>query len=149
METFHLFHLASVWKPITRTTSSSSQGAQVQSALPSQDRPVRTTVPEGQLTTSLPDYSSDIVHIPESQIRAAAVQMVYAQRNSLDVIIPEDSDKLERWVGKAVLDCLSQVEVSVGDVLSSNTGLLVPILIPPESSCCTQKREASGNSRLT
>jgi len=107
METFHLFHLASVWKPITRTTS--SQGTE--GAIPSQDRPVRTSVPEGQLSTSLPDYSSDIVHNPESRIRAAAVQMVYAQRNSLDVIEPQDSDRLEVWVGKAVLDCLTQVEL--------------------------------------
>jgi uridine phosphorylase len=108
METFHLFHLASVWKPITRTASPQ----QVQTALPSQDRPVRTTFPAGQLSASLPDYSSDIVHDPQSRIRAAAVQMVYAQRNSLDVIIPEESDKLELWVGKAVLDCLTQVEIS-------------------------------------
>jgi len=109
METFHLFHLASVWKPITRTAITGS--LEVQTALPSQDRPVRTSVPEGQLSTSAPDYSSDIVHNPAWRIRAAAVQMVYAQRNSLDVIEPGDSDKLERWVGKAVLDCLAQIDL--------------------------------------
>jgi len=106
METFHLFHLASIWYPITRSVNSET----VLGALPSQDRPVRTDVAAGT-TSSLPDYSSEIIHIPDSRIRAASVHMVYAQRDSQDVITPEEVDDLENWVGKAVLECVTEIDI--------------------------------------
>ena len=107
METFHLFHLASVWFPATRNIASDT----TQPALPSQDRPVRTDIIAGPPVSDLPDMIQEIVHIPKSRIRAASVHMVYAQRDSQDVITPEEVDELESWVGKAVLECLVDIEI--------------------------------------
>jgi uridine phosphorylase len=103
METFHLFHLASIWYPITRTSK------EPPNILPSHDHPVCTDAE--LLGAPAPENCLDTVHSPNSRIRAASVQMVYAQRNSLDVITPEEVDKLEAWVGEAVLKCLIKVDV--------------------------------------
>jgi uridine phosphorylase len=57
------------------------------------------------------DDTSETAHSPKSRIRAASVQMVYAQRDSQEVITPEEVDDLEAWVGRAVLECLSKVDI--------------------------------------
>jgi uridine phosphorylase len=106
METFHLFHLASIWYPVTRSSE------ELPDVPPSYDRPVRTDAE--QLTVNAPGNGSDTLHLPNSRIRAASVQMVYAQRDSLGVITPEEVEELEAWVGRAVLDCLIRVGISEG-----------------------------------
>jgi uridine phosphorylase len=106
METFHLFHLASIWYPVTRSSE------EFPDVLSSHDSPVRADA--DQLTVHAPGNGSETVHLPNSRIRAASVQMVYAQRDSLDVITPGEVEELEAWVGRAVLDCLIGVRISEG-----------------------------------
>ncbi|EIN14751.1 purine and uridine phosphorylase [Punctularia strigosozonata HHB-11173 SS5] len=52
--------------------------------------------------------------VPNTHIRAAAAQMVFAQRLSQDFITPEKVAELEAWAGKGVLDALVAFEIEHG-----------------------------------
>jgi len=99
METHHLFHLAACWGKITVSDSQS---------------PPLTTTPVVP-TTSQPSTASQIsvapLASPDTVIRAAAAQMIFASRTSQDFITPEQVHETERWTGLGVLAALYAMDI--------------------------------------
>ncbi|KAG5644466.1 hypothetical protein DXG03_008367 [Asterophora parasitica] len=87
METFHLYHLAVCWS-----------GRRVASK--AEDPPLATG-PVHPITNvpSSPVVPRSAIVSPESVIRAAAAQMVFAARKSQDFITPDQVTELESWTG--------------------------------------------------
>ncbi|EJD48995.1 purine and uridine phosphorylase [Auricularia subglabra TFB-10046 SS5] len=126
METFHLFHLASIWSASSSrdsTSSGSTGGLQLQPTLtvPPADPPAGATVvgEDGRLApTPHPTPRS-------SKIRAASAQMIFAGRVSQTMITPNDVLVLEEWTCKAVLGALAKFPIAnphsdVGAVWTKN-----------------------------
>ncbi|KAF8641390.1 hypothetical protein AX16_010009 [Volvariella volvacea WC 439] len=91
METFHLFHLAACWSNVPVTHSATPP--------PLSAAPVKpTTISEPQAATA--PATSVTAAANSSVIRAAAVQMIFANRTSRDFITPEQVAELEHWTGK-------------------------------------------------
>jgi uridine phosphorylase len=90
METFHLYHLARCWGGWT--TPSTTQ------TTPLTTGPVRPvlSLPSTPISTVPPVLLAS----PNSVIRAAAAQMVFASRTSQDFITPEEVRELENWTGQ-------------------------------------------------
>ncbi|TDL22442.1 purine and uridine phosphorylase [Rickenella mellea] len=104
METFHLFHLASVWR--TRTSSPSSPSPALSPSMPPTTLPVTPTLSQNS-SRHTPPLLTDANQAPRSgRIRAAAVQMIFASRTSQDFITPEHVAELEAWSGRSVLETL-------------------------------------------
>ncbi|KAF8629795.1 hypothetical protein AX17_005574 [Amanita inopinata Kibby_2008] len=89
METFHLYHLAACW--------SGKRNSNWDTPPPLTNRPVEPIVLHGGHAQSAPLINQ--VASPDSVIRAAAAQMVFASRKSRDFITPEEVDELEHWAG--------------------------------------------------
>ncbi|KAK0217243.1 purine and uridine phosphorylase [Armillaria fumosa] len=53
---------------------------------------------------------------PDTVIRAAAAQMVFASRTSQDFITPQQVQDTERWTGKGVLEALIRMELAADRV---------------------------------
>ena len=104
METFHLFHLARVWRPRTELP----QGQ----AVPPTNLPTKPTINPGPSAQeeAIPAASIETTRSP--RIRAAAVQMIFADRKTQDFISPDRVTKLERWSGEAVLKALTEFYIS-------------------------------------
>ncbi|KAI5115984.1 hypothetical protein M0805_004641 [Coniferiporia weirii] len=116
METFHLLHLASVWRPHKPRDETGAP------TLPPTRLPVTPAISSSSISkpngdsgrgadTSAPAFAFQKVEeaalAPSSRIRAAAVQMIFADRRSQDFIEPARVKALEAWSGRAVLDALS------------------------------------------
>ena len=104
METFHLFHLASTWRPrvsvpkVDDSTSNPSNSSVSPSSAPPS--------PDIALASDKSPSSSG------PRIRAAAVQMIFAQQRSQDFISPAQVIALEERSGRAVLDALSSFSIA-------------------------------------
>lgn len=125
METFHLLHLASVWRPhLTGEAPSHGDASEETSErIPLTSRPVTPSISPGPSTQHLPPVDEDAHNItpvstntaPDEQdlrlprpprIRAASVQMIFADRKDQGFITPAQVDALEALAGRAVLETL-------------------------------------------
>lgn len=132
METYHLFHLASVWRAPRSTLESSIFERKLRQNLPPPptSKPTTPSILAGtdggnviQLSPNAPppkdvgastaqmDISS-LVQVPTSRIRAAAAQMIFADRQSRAFISPERTAMLEGWTGCAALKALSLIDIA-------------------------------------
>ena len=116
METFHLFHLASVWKqprpqldPQVETLSTNDIPPPPNHfpALTS-NLSGKTEPPNATQTTFNPNPESDITPFC---IRAASAQMIFASRTTQDFISPQLVDKVQSWTGEAVLETLANFRI--------------------------------------
>jgi uridine phosphorylase len=100
METFHLFHLATCWtgKNCLNETPAS----------PLAQGPAENVVLQEMAKFSLPSDDQDV---PDSVIKAAAVLMVFAVRNSREFITPEEVQLVEHWAGLGILSALTSVDI--------------------------------------
>src|ERR1700761_1668162 len=80
METFHLFHLASVWRSAVPT----QRIAHKEDIVPSTDLPVAPIKIEGIAPnlSRADDREVSATHPQEARIRAAAAQIIFAHRSS-------------------------------------------------------------------
>ncbi|EJC98348.1 purine and uridine phosphorylase [Fomitiporia mediterranea MF3/22] len=112
METFHLLHLASVWRP--RQHKATTNGLTV----PPTKLPVTPSLSPPSSTNSSSSPTSPQVNAtptptPTARIRAAAVQMIFANRRTQDFISPTRVQELEEWSGQAVLGALTGFGIPV------------------------------------
>ena len=113
METFHLLHLAASW-PIherprqTTTPPISSRPAELSIYEPQLPEHQAHQVIPPDVSISAPDGH---ILVPQPRIRAAAVQMVFANRGSRDFITPEQVEALENWCAVAVLEALASFQI--------------------------------------
>ncbi|KAL1699356.1 nucleoside phosphorylase domain-containing protein [Schizophyllum commune] len=108
METFHLYHLARCWGR-KRTTASSG-------APPLATGPVEPSISEGKAASQSTDKDTGVaarVAAPDTTIRAAGAQIIFAARQSRGFITPEQVGQVERWAGQGVLDALASVNIEV------------------------------------
>lgn len=107
MESFHLFHLAHVWRPHLKLTTGKG--------LPPTNLPVEPLIvpaPSQQTLDAAPTIKSDSGSPRQPpRIRAAAVQMIFACRRTQSFIEPEQVAELEAWSGLAVLQALSGFKI--------------------------------------
>ncbi|ELU38099.1 phosphorylase superfamily domain-containing protein [Rhizoctonia solani AG-1 IA] len=82
METFHLYHLAKSYTKLTKRLQNLSAG------------------------------SMEVSMLHRGAIRASGVQMVFASRPTQEFITPDEVQNLERWVGQACLEALTQFEIA-------------------------------------
>ncbi|KAK2462652.1 hypothetical protein APHAL10511_005385 [Amanita phalloides] len=101
METFHLFHLAACW-----TGKHGSAGRTPPSLT---ETVVNHIDPEDGKVKYKP--LKENTASADSVIRAASAQMVFAARNSLDFITPEQVRQAEQWGGVGVLSALTSFEI--------------------------------------
>ncbi|TRM58490.1 nucleoside phosphorylase domain-containing protein [Schizophyllum amplum] len=96
METFHLYHLAHSWG-LKRTL------------------PVKPSIADAAGSTKSNDAnlaeSGARVAEPDTVIRVAAAQIVFASRSSRAFVSPERVGQVERWAGMGVLNALAGVEI--------------------------------------
>jgi uridine phosphorylase len=122
METAHLFHLAQSWPRNVSTFSPSGSAAPI--APPIADPPGHPNItsppgPSSPPSTSLDAAGGATSGRRGSQIRAAAVHMVFAARQSNAFITPEQVAVAEEWAGRGVVEALvgfkiaSEVAISV------------------------------------
>jgi len=104
METFHLFHLAKCWSASQRSRPTRPNYDEI----PPTDHPITPVIGNPHEFSSNTTRS---VVTEGGRIRVAAVQMIFAQRNSRDFITPEKVRNTEAWAGKAVLECLSAFQI--------------------------------------
>jgi len=106
METFHLYHLASVWNDRDLVMSNIQQ-----ETIPSTDM---AAVPQvNYIVTSRDGRQQAGSAASRGSIRAAAAHMVFAQRTSLDFITPGEVEIMEEWAGRATLECLANFEIPI------------------------------------
>ncbi|KAK0458260.1 uridine phosphorylase [Desarmillaria tabescens] len=92
METHHLYHLAECWSKKRKVAKIS------EAALPPLSTgPVNPVASSAKATGT----STETLATPDTIIRAAAAQMVFASRTSQDFITPQQVQDTERWTGKA------------------------------------------------
>lgn len=115
METFHLFHLASVWRP--RPVEANRL------TIPPTNLPVDPTIsPRSSKFTALPPSPAQArATLPSAaaaedsstpaRIRAAAVHMVFANRITGDFVTPARAESLQKWAGEKVLQALAEFAV--------------------------------------
>ncbi|KAF8154900.1 nucleoside phosphorylase domain-containing protein [Crassisporium funariophilum] len=100
METFHLYHLAACWAGRTAVSKVDYT--------PLTTGPVNPIISKSSpthLVHSAPQSS------PNSVIRAAAAQMIFASRTSQDFITPKQVKELEHWTGQGILNALVNVNI--------------------------------------
>ena len=115
METFHLLHLASCWPRKSKPQGPGSTGT----AAPPSCEPAEAHVVESVVapaTHSVPQ-SPSIPHITAAdvvtgpRIRAAAVQMIFADRTSQEFITPEQVRALENDAAIGLLEAIIGYEI--------------------------------------
>ncbi|KAL1746147.1 nucleoside phosphorylase domain-containing protein [Schizophyllum fasciatum] len=108
METFHLYHLARCW--------GRKRTAALGSSPPLATGPVEPSIAKGDVAAQSADKNSQMtarVAAPDTVIRAAGAQIIFAARQSRGFITPEKVKEVERWAGKGVLDALASVKIQV------------------------------------
>ncbi|KAK0470780.1 nucleoside phosphorylase domain-containing protein [Armillaria novae-zelandiae] len=113
METHHLYHLAECWSKKRKVAKVS------EAALPPLSTgPVKPVASSDKATGTSTETSA--LAAPDTVIRAAAAQMVFASRTSQDFITPQQVQDTERWTGKAndqgVLEALIRMELAADRV---------------------------------
>ena len=106
METFHLLHLASVWNPRAPTDTGATSATIPPTRLPVV--PVVSLESSARQSQAPPEISSAL---ESSRIRAAAVQMIFANRKTQDFIEPSRVAELETWSGNLVLEALAEFPI--------------------------------------
>lgn len=106
METFHLLHLASSWRPQS-TNSAPGDNAQPSSTIPPSHLPATPAIETSPSTQPPPTLNVSVT----PRIRAAAVQMIFANRVTQDFITPEAVKATEAWSGRAVLEALAAFSI--------------------------------------
>ncbi|KAI9062321.1 purine and uridine phosphorylase [Trametes sanguinea] len=105
METFHILHLASCWRPEAHEAATDapplSRDATAPSIYPAHPPSTQSDIPD--VATSAVGHHP---LRPPPRIRAAAAQMVFASRTSQDFISPQEVASIEAWAGRAVLEAL-------------------------------------------
>ncbi|KAH8111151.1 purine and uridine phosphorylase [Phellopilus nigrolimitatus] len=122
METFHLLHLAHVWRPHL------PQAGAGPPTLPPTRLPVSPAISpahsaqraSADQTSAAPNSPSTKTAAPAPRIRAAAVQMIFANRRSQEFIDPARVGALEAWSGRATLDALSAFHVPKENLQEEN-----------------------------
>ncbi|KAL5501919.1 hypothetical protein ACEPAH_9180 [Sanghuangporus vaninii] len=124
METFYLLHLASVWRPrhahidsvapppppTSLPVSPSITPPPTSDDLNATSNPPAATSPN---SASAKTGASDSPMTTTPRIRAASVQMIFAQRRSQDFITPLRVAALEEWSGRVVLEALTSFHIPV------------------------------------
>ncbi|KAK0489930.1 nucleoside phosphorylase domain-containing protein [Armillaria luteobubalina] len=109
METHHLYHLAECWSKKRKVAKVS------EAALPPLSTgPVKPVASSDKATGTSTETSA--LAAPDTVIRAAAAQMVFASRTSQDFITPQQVQDTERWTGKGVLEALIRMELAADRV---------------------------------
>lgn len=160
METFHLFHLASCWvappRHLEHDTASGTTPPPISE--PTEVETVDATLSlattnsvtlQPRLHEALPDpnVNGKSAFEPSSRrqpcIRAASVQMIFAERSSRAFITPEQVQILETACATGLLEALIAVDISpeVGSSTRSRPTNTDPCDL---SSSCIRKRAASG-----
>jgi hypothetical protein len=98
METFHLYHLAACW--------GGRQNVPSTAAPPPLTRGPALSTPSYNSAQTPTLISTAGLAQPDSVIRVAAAQLVFASRTSQHFITPEEVTELENWTGKGVLEAL-------------------------------------------
>jgi uridine phosphorylase len=125
METFHLLHLANSWPRPTKliTISSSSDSQNAIQPPPPISPPIKPHVlPSAPLLTDeadetilYPNHNSRqtpaTATSPSRRIRAAAVQMIFADRATKAFISPQEVEVLQEATAKALLETLATWQV--------------------------------------
>ena len=125
METFHLLHLANSWprpaRLITISSSSDSQnGVQPPPPISPPIKPhvlpsVSLPTDEADETILYPNHQSRqppaTPTSPSRRIRAAAVQMIFAERATKAFISPQEVEVLQEATAKALLETLASWQV--------------------------------------
>ncbi|SJL12585.1 uncharacterized protein ARMOST_16013 [Armillaria ostoyae] len=117
METHHLYHLAECWSKKRKVAKVSEAALPPLSTGPV--KPVASSDKAAGTTTE-----TSALAAPDTVIRAAAAQMVFASRTSQDFITPQQVQDTERWTGKAssmsygsgVLEALIRMELAADRV---------------------------------
>lgn len=109
METYHLLHLASVWRPRKRSHDGRYEGTTDQ-RIPPTSKPVTPALEPAP--SSQPGLLIEKAEPVEPRIRAASVQMIFANRLSQDFINPQRVLDLEAWSGRAVLDAITSFDIA-------------------------------------
>lgn len=100
METHHLYHLAANWGKRAVSVGTGSEPPPLTTG-PVQPKTTSTpigTEDQGQRTTA--PAAAAVLAGPNTTIRAAAAQMVFANRASKDFITPDRVVELEYWTGQ-------------------------------------------------
>lgn len=116
METFHLFHLASCWK-----STKASDSSELSQNPPLTSPPADATTSSISLTPSSSDpdiatqrETTSTVSASNTQgpcIRAAAVQMIFAERGSRAFIAPEEVTALQNGASKGILEAITSFPI--------------------------------------
>ena len=112
METFHLLHLASVWRPRPSEGTADPSKAPVPPTT-SPVMPAVSVAPTVQVSAPGSAETKPTVTAGHGswRIRAASVQMIFANRVTQDFIDPQQVAELESWSGRAVLQTLVEVNI--------------------------------------
>ncbi|KAG7440572.1 purine and uridine phosphorylase [Guyanagaster necrorhizus] len=111
METHHLYHLAECWSKKNRNMTKMSEAA----LPPLSTGPVKP-VASSDKAAGTTSTGTAALAAPDTVIRAAAAQMVFASRTSQDFITPQQVQDTERWTGKGVLEALIRMELAADRV---------------------------------
>ncbi|KAH7890252.1 nucleoside phosphorylase domain-containing protein [Phlebopus sp. FC_14] len=109
METYWIFHLAASWRAFARPSPTTNSPLTTGPVLPSNDLACSNTADFSGDTITSVQPTKEASQRPV--IRAAAVQMVFASRQSQDFITPERVSELEQWSGRGVLEALRTMNV--------------------------------------
>lgn len=135
METFHLFHLGSVWRPHPLGRDSTMDVGEAN--LPSIDLPASPHLSSSPKEDNLlvPGQIAPWKSGGSARIRAAAAQIVFANRTSREFITPKEVEIVEGWTGEAILECLCSFEIpsTVRILLEDKRTLTFQQLIHPEA----------------
>ena len=111
METFQILHLAASWPVDSHPPQATVP--------PLSDYPTTPTISEAQLSS--PQSPPPQVNIaskdgrplsPRPRIRAAAAQIIFADRHSREFITPEEVELVENWAGRSVLETLAAFPIA-------------------------------------
>ena len=101
METFHLFHLASTYRPASDSASRINIETGKTSTIPPADLPTSNLIVSDH---SLSHYQLDN---GPGRIYACSAQMVFASRMTNAFITPEAVQRTQEWAGQACLEALT------------------------------------------
>jgi len=103
METFHLFHLASTYRPASDFASRMNIETGKTTTIPSAD------LPASNLIVSDHSLSRDQLENGPGRIYACSAQMVFASRLTNAFITPEAVQRTQAWAGRACLEALTVI----------------------------------------
>src|SRR5258708_5125801 len=113
METFHLLHLAHVFRPANIPSNDIlTPNLKVSPTIPPTSLPVQhiTTVSRAGSSVPLRDQLNVSTRVPQQgRIYACSAQMVFASRTTNDFIAPGLVRTLQDWGGRSCMEALSSM----------------------------------------